>query len=470
MAALSTVAQMVAVPSYAQTAPPSSDRPWTAATDSAFQSAIPGPREAWDTLDAGRSYTLGELIDLAERRNPNTRVTWEQATARAASLGIARAALFPTLSALASASVNKYSLFFDKFYREDVSVFPATLYLSYTLLDLGRGARIDIARANLLAADFAFNDSHRKVVFQVTEAYYRLLDAIGQEDAAKATLTDAQTVQESVEAKLANGLATLPDVLEARAATAQARYELASVQGLEDIARGAVATTLGMRPSSAFHVENVSNNPLPAAIDEPIDAVMNRALAERPDLLAQVAKLRLADAAVQTARSSFFPTLTFSGSWGHSAASGQQNLGTTFHSTISPYQAQLQLAWTVFDGGARQEQLARAQAERREAEANLASQRDSVENELWVSYSKLQTARGRQEAADALLEAASQTYVAMQASYQSGVRTFIDVTSAQRDLARARTAQVSARIQLLMGVADLAFRAGELMRAPGSGR
>ena len=190
-------------------------------------------------------------------------------------MGIARSALFPTLSALASASVNQYSLFFDKFYREDLGVFPATLNLSYALLDFGRGARIDLARANVLASDFAFNDSHRKVIFQVTDTYYRLLDAIGQEDAAQATLTDAQTVQEAGEARLANGLATLPDVLEARAATAQARYELASVQGLEDIARGALAITLGLRPSVALHVEDVSREPVPVAIDEPIEALMD---------------------------------------------------------------------------------------------------------------------------------------------------------------------------------------------------
>jgi outer membrane protein len=469
LVALSAAAQLVAGPSRAQVAPPSPERPWSVAVDSRFRSAIPGLREPGDALEAGMSYTLAELIDLAERRNPETRVAWEQARQQAAALGIAQSALFPTLSALASASVNQYSLFFNKFYREDLSVFPATLNLSYALLDFGRGARIDLARANVLASDFAFNDSHRKVIFQVTDTYYRLLDAIGQKDAAQATLTDAQTVQEAGEARLANGLATLPDVLEARAATAQARYELASVQGLEDIARGALAITLGMRPSVPLHVEDVSRQPVPVAIDEPIEALMDRALAQRPDLLAQVATLRMADAEVKTARASFLPNLTFSGSWGHSAASGQQNLGTTFHSTIFPYQAQLQLGWTIFDGGSRQAQLARAQAERREAQADLTSVRDRIENELWVSYSNLMTTRGRQQAADALLEAATQTYTAMQESYQSGVRTLIDVTSAQRNLARARTAQISARIQLLTSVADLAFRAGELMRAPASG-
>jgi outer membrane protein TolC len=98
---------------------------------------MPEPREPGDTLDRDRSYTLGELVDFAERRNPETRAMWEQAKQRAAKLGIARAALFPTLGALASASVSQYSLFFDKFYREDMGAFPAALSVSYTLLDFG---------------------------------------------------------------------------------------------------------------------------------------------------------------------------------------------------------------------------------------------------------------------------------------------------------------------------------------------
>ena len=222
--------------------------------DPRFQSELARvPAAARPALDPDHSYTLPELVDLAERTNPETRVAWEQAKQKAAAAGVARSALFPTVAALASASINQYSLFVTRFYHEDLATFPAALNLSYTIFDFGtRGAKIDQAKAELLAADFSFNDTHRKIVFQVTETYYRLLDAMSQEDAAQATLTDAQTVQQAVEARLANGLATLPDVLEARAATAQAQYELASVQGLEEIARGALATILGVSPAACF--------------------------------------------------------------------------------------------------------------------------------------------------------------------------------------------------------------------------
>ena len=47
------------------------------------------------------------------------------------------------------------------------------------------------------------------------------------------------------------------------------------------------------------------------------------------------------------------------------------------------------------------------------------------------------------------------------------MRNQIDVVSAQRALAVARTADVNARTQLLIGVAALAFETGNLLYAKG---
>jgi outer membrane protein len=52
------------------------------------------------TIDGSAAVVIRELIDLAESHNPETRVAWENARAQAASVGIARSELLPTLSAL----------------------------------------------------------------------------------------------------------------------------------------------------------------------------------------------------------------------------------------------------------------------------------------------------------------------------------------------------------------------------------
>lgn len=135
-----------------------------------------------------------------------------------------------------------------RFYRQTLQAFDGTRDLSYTIFDFGaRAGRIVTARAQVWAANFAFNDTHRKLIYQVEEAYYRLLNASGQEQAARASLTNAQTVQQAAEDRLKNGLATLPDVLEARTATAQAEYELA--QTLDAIADRIEGKPAGVKKS-----------------------------------------------------------------------------------------------------------------------------------------------------------------------------------------------------------------------------
>ena len=104
-------------------------------------------------------------------------------------MGIARSELFPLLFAAVVSGVQRYEVPFGlQFYRQTVPALQASLDLSYTIFDFGaRRGRIDAERARLLAANFAFNDVHRNLIFQVHKAYYQLLDAAGQEAASRAS-------------------------------------------------------------------------------------------------------------------------------------------------------------------------------------------------------------------------------------------------------------------------------------------
>jgi outer membrane protein TolC len=82
----------------------------------------------------------------------------------------------------------------------------------------------------------------------VASAYYRLLNAQGQREAAEVSLKNAQTVEDDAQNRLNTGLATKPDVLEATAARAQSDYDLQAAIDAEDIARGDLATVMGLSP------------------------------------------------------------------------------------------------------------------------------------------------------------------------------------------------------------------------------
>ena len=122
------------------------------------------------------------------------------------------------------------------------------------------------------------------------------------------------------------------------------------------------------------------------------------------------------------------------------------------------------LRWTVFDGGARKNNLARAEANVRAAQAQVSVSREQIADEVWGAYSNVKTALRQRQAASALLAAASESYAAALEAYNYGVRSFLDVTAAQRTLAQARSTDVLARTQVLTTLVDLAFGTGSLLR------
>jgi outer membrane protein TolC len=291
------------------------------------------------------------------------------------------------------------------------------------------------------------------------------LNAAGQEEAARANLSNAQAVQQSAEERLNHGLATLPDVLEARSATAQAEYELQAVLGAEEIAHGNLATALGTAPQTAIRVQPLQELTIPSTIDDTVNSAMDRALAQRPDLLQRVADVQAAKAGVKEARAAYYPSLNFTATPTAQALYGMQQQIPWGQTAGLAGGMAFSLNWTVFDGRARKNKIAQAEANVHEAEAQIHVSRDQIANEVWAAYSDLNTALRRREAATALLEAAGRSYDAALESYKYGLRNLLDVTAAQRTLAQARSTDVLARTQVLTTLAALAFRAGDSIQS-----
>ena len=457
------LALLRATSALAQSAPGSPDRPWHGPAERSVQVDARRYPGSGPRIDSARTYTLADLIDVAESHNPGTRVAWERARAQAAALGVARSELYPTLAAAAFAGASRSEVYLQtQFVRQTFGDFGLAFDLSYTVFDSGaRSARIAAARAEVLAANFAFNDTHRRLIDQVQQAYYQLLTASGQEDAARASLTNAEAVQQAAEERLANGLATLPDVLEARSAAAQAEYELQSILGAQRIAAGNLATALGAPPATPIQVQSLGELAVPESMGDSVEVAIDRATAQRPDLLQQMADLHSAKARVKEARAALYPSLSFSASPTAQSSYGREPALPWGHTSGITGAVSLGLNWSVFDGGARKSRLAQAEADVRSRESQVHSSRDQLANEVWAAYTNLSTALRQRQAARALLDAARQSYDAALESYDYGVRNLLDVTAAQRTLAQARSTDVLARTQVLAALADLAFRAGD---------
>ena len=447
----------------AQNAPPSPERQWLGPGEQQIKRDAELFRDSKPNIDSAKIYSLVELIDFAESHNPETRFAWERARAQAAALGVARSELYPTLAAAALSFTERDDILAGStFVRQTVETLRVAFEVNYTVFDFGaRAGRIDAAKAELLAANFAFNDTHRNIIFRVEKAYYELLNATGQVIAARTSFTNAQTAQQAAEDRLKQGLATRPDVLEARSATAQAELDLQSVIGAKDVAAGDLATALGVLPTTAIQVQSIDDLPIPLSLSDNVEAAIDRAFEQRPDLLQQVTEIRAATARVKEARSAYYPSLELSFGPGTQTQFGREEFFARTHRGGFTGDLGFSLKWTLFDGGARKNRLANERANLRAAEAQLNVKRDQIANETWAAYSNARTAFQQRQAARALLQAASQSYASALEAYSYGVRSFLDVTAAQRTLADAQAADVFARARVLSSLAELAFRIGD---------
>lgn len=122
----------------AQKPPSAPDHPWDSSL--AKQQLTVPPRPASTAiLDPAKVYTLSELVNIAEENNPDTRVAWQNAKARAAELGIAKSTLYPTLAAEVLAGTARENIFFGSFFeRQTVETFAPVLALDYIIFDFGR--------------------------------------------------------------------------------------------------------------------------------------------------------------------------------------------------------------------------------------------------------------------------------------------------------------------------------------------
>jgi len=372
------------------------------------------PSGVISTIDPGRPYTLAELIDIAEHNNPRTRIAWEHAKQKADQLGIERSAYYPILAGVATFAAQRVIEPFPKplapqgYTVDDIPIVQPEITLQYLLFDSGkRKANVDAATAETLFAGANFIQTNQDVAFQVASAYYKLLTAQERLQATKDTLNTAQTTQDAAEEQLRNGRSTLPDVLNARAETSQAVYDEESADGDEKISRVELRNTLGVEPSPDIVIDAQKSEPLPQLLALSIEQLVNRALAYRPDLLAQAAQIRAADSAVRAAKADYGPRISLSGSVAQTSMWPTASYGQLGSASKPTWSAGFEIDWKLFDGGARKNQLAAAKSSRREAQDEMTDKRDQATREVWSSYIAFRTAIRKEQAAVALLESAN---------------------------------------------------------------
>lgn len=421
-------------------------------------------REAAPSIDRAAIYGLADLIDFAHRTNPATRQAWEEARARAAGVARAESSYYPTLSLLAHGGAVReaFPSPMGNFVVTGPTVQPEA-QLQWILLDFGRrSSQVERSRENLFEANFAFNRTLQEVAFAVSRNYFNLDASRGRVTAARATLQSAIAVEDAIRARRERGLATMPELLLAEQEHARAAFELEAALGGVADSQAALAESLGISPTALMQVADLSAVALPTALPDSVEHIIDRTLRRRPDLGARLAALRARVADERRAVSAFWPRLVFAGKADRQLFRYESDPpDKRFTLNETEYQAFVRLEWTVFDGLDRENALREAKSLRGAAAADLAALELQAVREVWQAYWDVKTALRKYDYAIALLASSQEGYEATLTSYRSaGLSTVLDLLTAQRNLAAARTTLIESRAELLTASAALTFAAG----------
>ncbi|MEO8503462.1 MAG: TolC family protein [Acidobacteriota bacterium] len=450
---------------------PAADRPWVPAAGEKPAPLLVPEAGAAASIPAGTQVTLAQVLDLALRNSPVTRETWLAAKAAAAEVGVQRAQYYPTLNAGANLTRVQQAQVGGTFHVRQTTYGP-TAEFSFLLFDLGgRRGDLDEAKQALLAADWSHNAAIQDVVLNVQRAYYSYLGSVGLRDSLLGSIKQAEVSVNSAEARRGAGLATIADVLQSRTLLEQERLALAQTEGDMKSIKGALATAVGLPPNIEVEVSTLGALPkdlpeLPGLMGSTADMgkLLQTALADRPDLLAERARVNAAAARIAQERSAGLPSLSF-----------DTTANRTFYDHVpgsrpsTNYSAQLALRVPLFTGFETKFKVAKAKAEADLEQARLDQAVQQTMLDVWTSYYKLQTAAQSVASSRALLDSAGQSADVSGGRYKEGVGDILELLTSQSALADARAREIVSRAQWFIALAELQRATGALQLAlPGT--
>jgi outer membrane protein len=419
--------------------------------------------------DRKEPLTLTELVDIALRNNPSTRLTWAKARAAAASWAQSQSPYFPTLS-------GTYSIERDKsanvttgaqtaagsrsgtvVFSQLSTTWGPALQLSYTLLDFGQtSSNVRSAKEALLSADFSHNFQIQTVLNQVASDYYNYLSQQEQLKAQEADLDTAKITEEVVRAEVLAGVKDKSDLLQAETELLQTQINLISQRQNVINAKATLFTDIGIGAEKQLLVADTLEVPPIDQMEQNVDGILAVALSKRSDLLAAEASLKSQEAALDAAWSQFMPTVTYNLTASQSRAKPGGNLGLQYTGVLA-------LNYPIFSGFSILNQFRGAQATRDEAKASLRQTELTVAEQVITSHAATRTAFETLRLSDKLLVTAQEQYDVALERYKAGVGTIIELVTAQNTLAVSRAQNVSSTTAWLSALVNLSYAAGTLV-------
>ena len=439
---------------------------------------IPVPRTA---LSRDHEYYLAELIDVAERENPETRLAWERARNVAIGEGMAASTYLPVITAnvlggYQGADGQNSSLGATIHNSGNVFGSVEAVSLEWLLFDFGgRKNIVDAVRKLSDASNIAFTGAHQQVIYAVSIAYYAYVAAGERHQTAIKALTNAEEIEAAAQVRYNHGEGTVIETAQARNLTAQAQFSVINTQGAEQQAYAALLAATGVSPLETIRIAPVTHHSLSTEDLGPVDQIVHDALTRRPDVLAAYSTLQASEASVRVAKAQSRPKIFLSATGAY--VNGQLGLTAvppigeqlpTLNITSSQWNGTVLMGMSIpiFDAHRHANAIRQAKNDEDKATATLDQVRLNAMREIVSAQIALLTSLAANDAAVALRAAAQTSYDATLDSYRQGVGTATATVDAETHLFQAELAEDDTYTSALSAAATIAFATGMLGTAP----
>ena len=331
--------------------------------------------------------------------------------------------------------------------------YDARFNATQTLFDWSSVARVRAAGA---LADGSRAERGVTVEGSALTAAVAYVRAVRAQSVVAARQADSGIAAELVglaEAQRTAGVSPAIDVTRARAQLATAQGLLLVAKNQLDRGRIDVSRALGLDPATPLAFTD-SLAPSLGAADVPVqrDSAVSAALANRPDLRAELARAAAARQTGSAIRAERLPRLELAADYGVN--------GPTVPHSIATRDLTLQVSVPILDGFRREARLAEQDAVVRESQVREGDLRRQIAAEVDAALLDLGSAEAQQAVAREQLRLAESELSQARERFKAGVAGNIDVITAQAGLIRARDTEIDARFAAATARISLARAAG----------
>jgi outer membrane protein TolC len=286
-------------------------------------------------------------------------------------------------------------------------------------------------------------------VLQVKQAFYTYAQNQQLVAVNEANVKNQQNHLALAQARLKAGLGLPADVVRAQTAVSDAIFSLNTAQNVASISRVNLALLMGIDPRTPIQVSDTRE---PDTSVDDVQAMVNDALRNRPEMRQAEANVNAAQYGLKAAKSTNKPAIF--------ANAGLNGRGNDFPLSSS-LGAGISIRWDIFDSGFTAGRVESAKGNLGVTESQFQATQLQVVSDVSQSYLNLKTAEQRVKTADAEVANAEESLRLIQGRYQAGLGTFLDVLDAQTALVTAKTNRINAITAVDQARAALAHAVGK---------